>query len=349
MPFGTRKEYSKGKSEADFVYKRIIVPAVQKALSIDERSIVREVDNSEAGLITRSIIQRIAEAPLVIADITGHNGNVFFEMGVRYALKKRGTILIRQPDAPIPFDLANFRHHTYELFDDLVVEKLAEAIAATVRSGGESWTDSPVYEVIPSLEVAMSAGSTSRMSWGEYQDRIDKIRERLIKAHTSGAYRPDAIIGITKGGASFADLLTQRMTKYKGATLALWADRDSNRDKRKKRISNLLFDNPINRQMLLGMKEHVDKEAAEIRILLTDEVVASGFTYGHAIDFINDVLPGCHLRFLPMVYTSSDNYDLVSDRLLWKHAGFNLERDEIDGLHLIDWKELPWGKDIRRT
>lgn len=226
MPHGSKGEYTKGRHEADFVFRRIIRPAVAKSLDIEvnDETVVREVDNGESGLITKAIIQRIAEAPLVIADITGHNANVFFEMGARYSLKKSSTILIRQSHALIPFDLANYRHHTYELLDDDAAAKLADAITATLNAGIEH-TDSPVYEVFPGLEIQTNAAHDLTMPWNEFSDRIDIIRGHLLTKVTDGTYCPDAIIGITKGGAMFADFLTQKMPRFDGATFALWADR----------------------------------------------------------------------------------------------------------------------------
>lgn len=342
MPYGSRNEYGKGKSEADFVYRHIIRPAAAKALDIEgnEDSIVREVDNGESGLITKAIIQRIAEASLVIADISGHNANVFFEMGVRYSLQKRSTILIRQSNTPIPFDLANFRHHTYELLDDNAAEKLADAITATINAG-ISHTDSPVYELYPGLEVNVNSASDMRMPWNEFTNRLDKIREYIFGALVAGTYSPDAIIGITKGGAMFADFLTQKMARFNGATLALWADRNNS--------DSNYFHNSINASVLEGLKEHCKKPEKELRILLVDEVVASGTTYKSAIKLIMELIPNCHLRFLPMVYRENQNYELVSERILWTHHAFKLSADEINQIHLTNWISLPWGKDIRRS
>lgn len=343
MPFGSRDEYAKGRSEADFVYKKIIKPAVQKALSIDDDqqgAIVREVDNNEPGVITKAVIQRLAEAPIAIVDITGHNGNVFFEMGVRYSLVKSTTILIRQPHVQMPFDIANLRCHIYELLADDASDKLADAIRSTIVAGTPR-TDSPVYEVFSSLEVATNEASEKKMPWNEYQDRIDKIRSHILAAYARNTYCPDAIIGITKGGAAFADLLTQKMPKFRGATLALWADREGN--------GIAFFDNPINKQLLHGFSEFFAKDPKELRLLLVDEVVASGGTYKQAVKLIRDLLPECHLRFLPMVYKENHNYELVADRILWKHHAFNFTHDEINDLHLTRWGSLPWGKDIRRA
>ena len=76
MPTGLRKEYSKGQREAEYVYQKIILPALERC-GIAASEVVREVDKREGGPINRAIVQRLFEAPFVIVDITGHNANVF--------------------------------------------------------------------------------------------------------------------------------------------------------------------------------------------------------------------------------------------------------------------------------
>src|SRR5262245_54305381 len=97
MPFGSNKEYDDDPIESDFIYKEIIEPGVMDAmtqlntdsLSLDEwidfnvsSLIRREVDKNQSGSITKSIVQSIARADVVIVDITGKNPNVFLELGI---------------------------------------------------------------------------------------------------------------------------------------------------------------------------------------------------------------------------------------------------------------------------
>lgn len=59
------------------------------------------------------IYNQIAKADLVIADMTGRNPNVFYEVGYAHALGK-ATILITRDAEDIPFDLKHFPHVVYE-------------------------------------------------------------------------------------------------------------------------------------------------------------------------------------------------------------------------------------------
>jgi hypothetical protein len=71
--------------------------------------IKREVDKEESGSITASIVRSIAEYDVAIVDITGHNANVFLELGIRYGLKSNITILLTQDASKIPFDIKDYR------------------------------------------------------------------------------------------------------------------------------------------------------------------------------------------------------------------------------------------------
>lgn len=64
------------------------------------------------GSMLERIYNQIARADVVIADMTGRNANVFYEVGYAHALGKR-VILLTQKTDDIPFDLKHFPHIVY--------------------------------------------------------------------------------------------------------------------------------------------------------------------------------------------------------------------------------------------
>lgn len=65
--------------------------------------------------ILADIIQPIFEADVIIADLTGLNPNVLYELGVAHALNKK-TIIITQDDlSKLPFDLKSYRTKDYSI------------------------------------------------------------------------------------------------------------------------------------------------------------------------------------------------------------------------------------------
>jgi hypothetical protein len=65
------------------------------------------------GTILERIYTQIAKADIIVADMTGRNANVFYEVGYAHALGKR-VILLTQKASDIPFDLIHYPHIVYE-------------------------------------------------------------------------------------------------------------------------------------------------------------------------------------------------------------------------------------------
>ena len=73
---------------------------------------------AEAGWIHSKMFEYIFSADVAVVDITSLNPNVFYELGVRHALKKSVTILIRKSGTPTPFNIQGFQMLEYKP-DDL--------------------------------------------------------------------------------------------------------------------------------------------------------------------------------------------------------------------------------------
>lgn len=58
----------------------------------------------EPGPVTEQIFEKIRNSPFVIADVSEHNDNVFFELGYAYALLKK--IILLSNKTQLPFDLS---------------------------------------------------------------------------------------------------------------------------------------------------------------------------------------------------------------------------------------------------
>ena len=94
--------------EFEYTYRLGIAPACELAGGYCER-----VDEQ---IFQESILQRIynqiAKADLIVADMSGRNPNVFYEVGYAHALGKRVILLTRSAD-DIPFDLKHYPHIVY--------------------------------------------------------------------------------------------------------------------------------------------------------------------------------------------------------------------------------------------
>lgn len=98
------EEGSEIRRRSDQVLKHIISPAAKDC----GYETIRADKISEPGMITSQVIQHLLDDPLVIADLTGRNPNVFYELAVRHAIRKP-IVQIIQTGEPIPFDVAQSR------------------------------------------------------------------------------------------------------------------------------------------------------------------------------------------------------------------------------------------------
>lgn len=63
--------------------------------------------------VMEDIWQMVLTSEVVVADITGRNANVFYELGIAHTLGKN-VILLTQSTEDIPFDLNRYRHVIYQ-------------------------------------------------------------------------------------------------------------------------------------------------------------------------------------------------------------------------------------------
>lgn len=98
------EEGTETRKRSDQVLNHILKPAANelgyKAMRADLLS--------EPGVITTQIVQHIMEDAIVVADLTGRNPNVFYELAIRHAIRKPYVQIIQRGEEK-PFDVAGIR------------------------------------------------------------------------------------------------------------------------------------------------------------------------------------------------------------------------------------------------
>jgi nucleoside 2-deoxyribosyltransferase len=114
---------------SDTVLEFIIEPVCEelgfKVTRVDKLYSVDRIDNT--------IYEYLTKADLVIADMSDHNPNVFYEMGFRHALGKP-LIPIMVEGTKIPFDVANLRTITYVTNDLKKANEAKKRLKETIIS-----------------------------------------------------------------------------------------------------------------------------------------------------------------------------------------------------------------------
>lgn len=106
------------------------------------------------------MFQQLLVADIVVADVSIHNANVFYELGIRHALQPMRTFLLRaksqnplterSAEDEVPFDLRTDRYLEYD--SDKPAEKLNLLTDGLRQTLASDKSDSPVFRLLPDLE-----------------------------------------------------------------------------------------------------------------------------------------------------------------------------------------------------
>ncbi len=139
-PFGLKQNI-----DFDAVERDLIAPALD-ALGITGRTTGEIVSQ---GNIREDMFRLLLTADLVVADLSIHNANVFYELGIRHSLREKWTVLLRAPGDVVPFDLLTDRYLQYDPANPkATVPALTATIRASLASEGD---DSPVFRLLPAM------------------------------------------------------------------------------------------------------------------------------------------------------------------------------------------------------
>jgi tetratricopeptide (TPR) repeat protein len=181
MPFGRKPGPDGNDIDFDRVYLDYLKPAVEAAGLRPHRADAER----RAGSIHADMFQDLLMAEMVVADLTVDNPNVWYEIGVRHALRASGAILTFALRSKLPFDLNGQRMLYYTLTDGvpdpakLAAEcaALTEAITATLAAWKERKA-SPVYAQLPSLREpdwkSLKVGDVN-----EFWQALEKWQKRI--------------------------------------------------------------------------------------------------------------------------------------------------------------------------
>ena len=174
--------------EIDFnaIYNDLLKPAIEAA----GLETFRADEELAAGDIKTDMFQELLIADLVLVDLTLDNPNVWYELGVRHALRARGIVLVQGPRATQPFDIYTDRKYRYSIKDGLpdpaTLEKDKAKITEIVKATVESWHGrkiSPVFHLLPNLEEPewknLKVGDAKEFwdAHNAWEDRIDLARK----------------------------------------------------------------------------------------------------------------------------------------------------------------------------
>lgn len=153
MPFGTKTDGNKKEINFDKVYESFIKPAILRA-GLDP---IRADEETSGGFIHKPMYERLLFCKFAVADLSFANANVFYELGIRHAVKPYTTVSIFESSTKLPFDTAPLRAIPYDFVDGAVAnleqktKQLAELIKTNLNAQ-KTQNDSPIAQLITSYK-----------------------------------------------------------------------------------------------------------------------------------------------------------------------------------------------------
>jgi hypothetical protein len=202
MPFGQKRDISGVLINFDSIYKDLIAPSIEEA----GLQPLRADEEVTGGIIHKPMFERIILCEYAVADLTTANANVFYELGIRHAVRPWSTVLVyAQSGGRLPFDIAPLRALPYAISSEGVIEdnNAGTARAALIKRLEEAkrtqsaGIDSPLFQLVegyPNIDhtktdvfrdrVTYSAQMKQKLAAAR-KEGIDKIRA-LDKQELSG-------------------------------------------------------------------------------------------------------------------------------------------------------------------
>lgn len=169
------EEGSEVRKRSDQVLKYVITPPVEKC----GYEPLRADKIADPGLITSQIIQHLIDDSLVVADLTGSNPNVFYELAIRHAVRKPFIQLVNKGEK-LPFDIAGMRTISVELGLDAVEEAKAEIEKQikAVEGKPQNEIESPISASVQ-LQSLKESNRPEERSMGEILEALTSLRNEL--------------------------------------------------------------------------------------------------------------------------------------------------------------------------
>ena len=152
MPFG-KKKVGDQDVDFDFIFREVFAPAIDATPLGDGDGRFLQAKRTDKDFFTGDISQEMFEyleySRFAVADISGLNPNVFYELGVRHRAHEAGTAVFRQVGLPIPFDINTIKAFDYEYQPAENVVKSKELITRVLTDSLRyNRLDSPVQRAL---------------------------------------------------------------------------------------------------------------------------------------------------------------------------------------------------------
>ncbi len=182
MPFGKKKGGDGSLYDFNAIYQTLIKPAMEES----GFEPFRADEATTSGDILTDMFQELLLADLCICDLSIDNANVYYELGIRHAFRKRGVVHIQAGRSYMPFDIFNVRTLPYHITVDGVPDPafIKTDIQAIARMTKDTWASdrdaihSPIFNLLSGLKEPERRTLRTPLAtgfWREYKEWKERV------------------------------------------------------------------------------------------------------------------------------------------------------------------------------
>lgn len=174
-----------------------------------------EID--KPGSITRQVIQHIMNSKMVIANLTGLNPNVMYELAIRHAAKLP-VVCLAEEGTLLPFDITTERTIFYT--DDMYgAMKLVPDLKSKIESAlGDENIDNPIYRAITDSKIIKNITDSNDPNTNEaisyIINRLDSIERKLYKNYSEISKHIVSVLLTNEISAELAEYISKLASEF---------------------------------------------------------------------------------------------------------------------------------------
>jgi hypothetical protein len=211
------------RKRSDGVRDWVVKPAAELAANLET---VRADDVGKPGQITAQAVQHCLKAKAAVADLTGGNPNVYYELSVRHGALLP-VVLIAEEGTKLPFDISQSRVIFFDHTDLRSAGKARGELQAQIEASLSGPPDNPISDGMRLAQL--QAGNVEEQTLAAVLDRmqrisqaVDQIDGQLRRNEMNQRFEPSPqrrIVGAAGGKLIDAPIITEWTTREADGTL----------------------------------------------------------------------------------------------------------------------------------
>jgi tetratricopeptide (TPR) repeat protein len=178
MPYGS-KPLGDGTGRV-YDFEKVYRVIMRRAIKLAGMEAIRADERKGSNIIHTEMFKDLRDHAVVLADLSLHNPNVFYELGIRHVMSPTGTVLVCRDGSDLPFDVKLSRVIFYKYdganLDWEEAERIVKELAEALEEARRGRLDSPVHTLLQHVLADPDSQSAART---DFATEVAEQREPL--------------------------------------------------------------------------------------------------------------------------------------------------------------------------